>query len=454
LKVEKAAFSHAIYYNRVDHQIKKEKTAMKKAYQIVNARNKRATKVLEQALEDQGHALLPLVDLIETGQLFVQDFLMSVSQAALQAVLEISAQSVAGPFHQGKLGGDVRRHGSQAGTVCLATQHVRVSKPRLRDRNGGEVEVPAYTAMRNKSGLTQQVGKIMMRGVSTRNYREVVPDMAEACGISKSSVSREFAAASAEQLKELCARRFDDQEILVVYIDGVCFGGHCAIGVLGVDDRGHKHVLGLAEGATENGTVVKGLLEDLVERGLDPTRRRLFVIDGSKALRSAIDCVFGRENPVQRCRHHKISNVLDYVSKELKPQLKAVMQAAYKMEADKGISQLRKQARWLEQEYPSAAASLLEGLEETFTINRLNLPPELRRCLGTTNIIESPHSGVRGRTRRVTHWQDGGMILRWAAAAFLSTEKNFRRIMGHAQLWTLKAALDQDFALQKETVAA
>ncbi|NQT94271.1 MAG: transposase [Lentisphaerae bacterium] len=190
--------------------------------------------------------------------------------------------------------------------------------------------------------------------------------------------------------------------------------------------------------------MVRGLLESLVERGVNPDRRRLFVIDGSKALRSAIESVFGTGNSVQRCRNHKIENVVGYLPRELGDQVKSVMKAAYRLDADAGMAKLKQQARWLETEYPSAAASLLEGLAETFTINRLGLPVTLRRCLGTTNVVESPTSGVRVRTRRVTNWRHGQMVLRWAAAAYLDTEKSFRRIMGYRDLWILKAALDEE----------
>jgi transposase-like protein len=297
--------------------------------------------------------------------------------------------------------------------------------------------------MRSNPSLGKRVNKALLNGVSTRRYDDVVVDVAEACGVSKSSVSREFIESSSRQLEELSQRRFDELEILIVSIDGVQFGDHRVVGAIGVDSKGYKHVLGVAAGATENLVVVRGLLEKLVAAGLTPEQRRLFIIDGSKALRSAIDSVFGLHNPLQRCRHHKIENVLGYVSKDLKPQIKSAMIAAYKLEAKEGMAKLKIQVRWLEREYPSAAASLLEGLEETFTINRLNLPPELRRCLGTTNVIESPTSGVRLRTGRVTHWQSGEMVLRWCASALMATEKNFRRIMGYDKLWILKAALDE-----------
>ena len=207
--------------------------------------------------------------------------------------------------------------------------------------------------------------------------------------------------------------------------------------------EGRKHVLGVVEGASENAAAARALLEDLVARGVKPGRRRLFVIDGSKALRAALDAVYGADNPVQRCRSHKIRNVTDQVPKALKDQVKAAMRAAYRLDPKEGMTRLKKQAEWLETEHPTAAASLREGLEETFTVNALGLPADLRRCLATTNLIESPQSGVRQRTRRVMRWKDGAMALRWAATALVETEKRFRRIMGYQQLWILKSYLDR-----------
>lgn len=243
-------------------------------------------------------------------------------------------------------------------------------------------------------------------------------------------------------LKALCERRFDRVDLLVIYIDGQIFGEHHMLTAVGVDSSSQKHVLGLREGASENAVVVKALLEDLVQRGVKSDRKRLFVIDGSKALRCGIDAVFGSHNPVQRCRKHKMANVIGHLPEDQHDQTRQTMKAAYRLDADEGIKKLRTLASWLEHEHPSAASSLLEGLEETFTINRLDLPATLQRCLATTNLIESPQSGVRMRTRRVTNWQGGAMVQRWAAAAWLATEAHFKRIMGYQQLWMLKARLD------------
>ena len=427
---------------------------MKRVYPIAETRDRKA---LTEFLVREGQGLLPFVELIADARMAVDEFIDVLGRASLEAVLQLSAGTVAGPPHQGKAGGEVHRHGSQQGVVCLSTQKVRVRKPRLRTKGGGkqaEVAIPAYEAIQSDVALGEKLSSILLRGVSTRNYEDVIPEMAETCGVSKSSVSREFIEAGAEQLRALAERRFDELDLLVIYIDGVQFGGHHVIGAVGVDTDGRKHVLGLAEGATENAVVVKGLLEGLVERGVTPDRRRLFVIDGSKALRAAIDAVFGAGNPVQRCRNHKVENVTGHLPRELRDQVKTVMKAAYRLSAEEGMAKLKQQASWLEREYPSAAASLLEGLDETFTVNRLGLSVSLRRCLATTNIVESPTSGVRLRTRRVTHWQNGEMVLRWAAAALLETAKSFRRIMGYQDLWMLKAVLDEEEISPRQVRAA
>jgi transposase-like protein len=415
---------------------------MRQDYQIAEAKDSRK---LAEFLAKEGQLLLPMLDLITRTEAAVDEVIDVAGRAALEAILLMSAQEAAGPRHPGRPGGEVRRHGRQAGVVTLSDRKVRVEKPRLRRKGpgiGAEVEVPAYAAMQADGRLGQRILDILMLGVSTRAYRKVLPEMAEAVGVSKSAVSREFIDASEEALKTLAARRFDDREILILYLDGLIFGGHHVLSAVGVDVDGRKHVLGLVEGASENAAAATRLLEDVVARGVKPGRRRLFVIDGSKALRAAIDAVYGADNPVQRCREHKVRNVTALVPKHLRDQTKAVMRAAYRLDPKEGMARLRQQAEWLRAEHPTAAASLLEGLEETFTINAMGLPGDLRRCLATTNLIESPQAGVRQRTRRVTCWKDGSMALRWAATAFLATEKNFRRIMGYKQLWILKSYLD------------
>jgi putative transposase len=401
-------------------------------------------KKLTDFLSQQGQLLLPALELITQSRAAVDELIDVTGRAAIEAVLNLSAQGLAGPKHPGKRAGDIRWYGRQNAAIPLSDRKIRVAKPRLRRKGTGddlEIDIPAYQSILENSTLGKRIEDILMKGISTRNYRDVIPKMAETVAVSKSNISREFIEQSEQTLKQLCERRFDDKDILIVYIDGIQFGEIHVIVALGVDSQGFKQFLGLREGASENAVVVKDLLTDLVNRGLKPGRRRLFVIDGSKALRKAIDEVFGSDNPVQRCRIHKLRNVLGYLPDDRKDDVQSAMRAAFKLEAKDGIAKLKKLAEWLDREYPNAANSLLEGLDEMFTINRLNLPSSLRRCLGTTNSIESPYSGVRAKTGRVKHWRDGWMAVRWVASALSAIEKRMKRIMGYQQMWILEATL-------------
>lgn len=427
---------------------------MKRAYRTIRKQGKINAQELAGFLAKNGQGLLPMVDLIEQCQVACDELIDVTGRAAIQAVLQLSAiEAAGGPPQQGKRrASHVVFYGRQPGQVLLSDRKLEVDRPRLRSKGPGsrEVEVPAYAAMQNQGQMGARMLDILMHGVSTRHYQQVIPRMAETAGVSRSAVSRAAIAASEAEVEALLSRRFDDLKLLVVYIDGLNFGDYTMIGAVGVDIEGHKHVLGIREGATENATVVTELLEDIVSRGVDPKRKMLFVIDGSKALRAAINAVFGSHQPVQRCRAHKLRNVLDYLPKDDKPQVKSLLRAAWKLDADKGMARIKKLAAWLDEKYPQAAASLLESLEECFTINRLDIPPTLWRCLATTNIIESPHAGVRIQTRRVTHWKNGRMVLRWMASAFLRTEKRFKRIMGHKDLWALEAILNPTATASKK----
>lgn len=429
---------------------------MKRSYHTLANRGKVNERQLAAYLSKNGQQLLPMVELIEQSHLAVEELIDAVGRVTVQTVLEMWAAQIAGPPQQGKLrAGEIVWHGKQGGSVYLKERKLKVLRPRLRQRGAGdgkEVGVPAYAAMQDRAGMGARMLEILLHGVSTRHYQTVLPAMAETAGVSKSNVSRGAIEASETALEQLLSRRFEGQEILVISIDGIHFGEQGVIGAVGVDSAGRKQALGLCEGATENATAVKDMLQDLVARGLDPQQKRLFVIDGSKVLRAAINAVFGSQTPVQRCRNHKLENVLSRLPEQEQAQVQALMKAAWKMNPKEGMAKFRKLAEWLERDYPDAAASLLEGLEECFTINRLEIPVSLHRCLATTNVIESPHSGVRRRTERVCRWRPG-MAKRWMAAAFLDMETHFRRIMGYRDLWALKAILDGSKPATRQAVA-
>jgi putative transposase len=429
---------------------------VKRSYHTTDKQGKVGEQKLTEFLVHNGQALLPMLELIEQSRMAVDELIDVMGRASIEAVLELSARQVAGAPQQGKAReGDIGWHGTQRGRVHLKERQLRVNKPRLRRKGRGpgkEVPVPVYAALQKETTTGERMLEILLNGVSTRRYQRVIPEMADTVGVSRSTVSRETIEASEAALQQLLERRFDEVELLIIYIDGMHFGDQCVLAAVGVDIQGCKHVLALREGATENAEAAKDLLQHLVEHGVDPTRRRLFIIDGSKALRTAINAVFGAHTPVQRCRNHKLRNVLGRLPREQQAQTGSLMRAAWKMNQKDGMAKFRQIAGWLECDYPEAAAALLEGLEECFTINQLDIPRSLHRCLATSNIVDNPHSGVRDRTRRVCRWRPG-MPARWSAAAFLEIEKSFRKIMGFRDLWALKTILDGSQPATRQAVA-
>jgi transposase-like protein len=302
--------------------------------------------------------------------------------------------------------------------------------------------------------MQRAVANQVFLGVSTRNYARAVEDCLEGYGIERSSVSRHFVMASAQKVRELCERRLEDLKLVAVLVDGVEFAGTTVVVALAVAQDGRKHILGFWQGATENATVGTALLEDLVSRGLDPSRQYLFVIDGSKALHKALHQVFGSDLLVQRCQVHKKRNVLDHLPEAYHPALRMRLNTAYGMnDCAEALKAIRATVDWLREYSEGAARSLEEGLEETLTVHRLGLPDALRRSLSSTNIIESCFSMVRARTARVKRWRDDQMIKRWAGTMLLQAEKRFRKVRGYRFMPMLVNALQTKGALASKKKA-
>src|SRR5664279_3518443 len=305
--------------------------------------------------------------------------------------------------------------------------------------------------------VTRALGRMamsrMLAGLSSRQYPtglEPVGRRVErvATGTSKSAVSRRFVAATETALGELLAAPLGELDLVALMIDGVHFGEHLCVVTLGIGIDGTKHPLGLAEGSTENTSVVTDLLTGLRERGLDTTRPIFVGIDGGKALRAAVVRVF--DHPViARCQLHKIRNVADKLPDHLASTVGKRMRAAYR--ADSALvaqAQLEALAKELDRTHPGAAGSLREGLAETLTVLRLGVPPTLARTLRSTNSIESMISIARTHSSNVKNWQNGTMALRWCAAGMIEARGQFRRVNGHLHLPALRAALDAHVAAE------
>ncbi len=385
-------------------------------------------------------ARLPMDELIAGVRDDVEAFAAELGLLIIQRVMEAEIEQRTGQWGQQP----VWRHGHQPGYVIFGGRKVTLEHPRLRSPDQKEVELSSYKAFQSRGKLQQAVARQLTRQCSTRDYEGALESCLKGYGIKRSSVSRHWKAATVKELERLMQRPVP-KDLLVLMIDGKFLGGHCVVAAIGVDLQGKKHVLGLWQGATENATVVKGLLEDLVSRGLESERKLLIVIDGAKALRKAVQMVLGEQGLVQRCRIHKLRNVLDYLPEPNKAQAAWRLRAAWAKKDPKAAEkELRKTAQWLDGFAPMAASSLLEGLEETLTVQKLDLAPELCRILANTNLIENCFSQAAYRVHRVKRWDGPRMILRWTAAALLAAEKQFRRIKGCEQLKHLEKVLREE----------
>ena len=376
-------------------------------------------------------------------------FCLASGIEALAEMMESDAAAACGPRHGRNRTRKAHRWGKAKGKIGFHGGKVAIERPRLRSFNGKELALASWEAAQSEDWLGKWAMNQMLINVSTRKFQRSVrlPDggvpARKGSGLSKSAASRHFVALSAARLKEWMARDLSDLELLVIQIDGVHMDEDMTlVAALGVDVSGDKHPLGLVEGATENAATVQALVDNLVERGLDPAVPRLFIIDGSKALAKAIRATFGRDAAIQRCQIYKARNILDRLPKSMHASVRRVLRQAWEMnDADKAETLLRNLARRLEKDWEGVSASILEGLDEMLTVTRLGLPPELRRSLACTNIIENVMGTLRRVCRNVKYWRSPSMALRWAGAAMQEAAKGFRRLKAHKQLPLLKAAL-------------
>jgi putative transposase len=370
----------------------------------------------------------------------------------LQAMLAEDVDRLVGPKGRHNRDRIAVRHGREPGQVTLGGRRVRIRRPRVRTADGtGEVAVPTYQAFAATELLDQLAVERMLAKLSTRRYRVgLEPVGAEveraAAGTSKSAVSRRFVARTEHALAELLAQDLSGLDLVALLVDGIRVAEHTCVVALGITIDGTKVPLALAEGTTENATVITDVLVGLRDRGLDVTRPILVVLDGAKALRRAVTEVF--DHPViQRCQLHKLRNVTDRLPDAVASTVAKRLRRAYH-HSDPLIAQaeLEALARELDRSHPGAAASLREGLAETLTITRLGVPPTLARTLRSTNSIESMIEICRDHAANVKCWQDGQMVLRWIAAGMGEAAKQFRRVNGYLHLPALRVALDQTIA--------
>jgi putative transposase len=397
---------------------------------------------------------LPVAGVIENLPDAIRELAQEAGLLLMSAAMNAECEMIAGIKNSKDPLRAANWWGSDLSPVYYDRQKVLIDRPRLRGKDNKEIALATFRAFQNPKGIRDFVMKNMVLGISSRNYEETVESFVKGYGIKKSSVSRHFVKATAEQMREFLERDLSGVDLVAIFIDGIEFKGHLLVVALGLDKSGKKYILGLWQGATENATVCASLLEDMARRGLNTEKDYLFVLDGSKALRSAVAKMFGTDAAVQRCQQHKRRNVLDHLSKEHQNVIDARISAAYNMtDYDAAKKSLELTVKYLERLNPSAASSLKEGLEETLTVHRFGVTGLLRKTLQTTNPIESCFSVSRTVTGRVKRWRGDDMVQRWAVAALLRAEKKFRRIKGYKELPKLAAILQQKFLDGKEVAA-
>ena len=376
----------------------------------------------------------------------------------MQQLMEADVTAACGPRGKHDSERVATRHGAERGSVTLGGRRVPITRPRVRATDGtGELPVPVYDLFTSTELLGRMAMERMLAGVSTRRYSVALEPVGagiedEAKSTSKSAVSRKFVAMTETALTDLLAKDLSGLDLVALMIDGVHFADHLCVVALGIDINGTKHPLALVEGSTENTTLVRGLLVGLRERGLDVTKPILAVLDGAKALAAAVKEVF--DHPViARCQLHKLRNVRDHLPEKMRGPVERKMRAAY--HADSALEAqalLEALAKELDKTHPGAAGSLREGMAETLTVLRLDIPPTLARTLRSTNAIESMISICRDHAKNVKRWRDGQMALRWCAAGMVEASSQFRRVNGHLHLAALRASLERHGAA--ETVGA
>ena len=393
--------------------------------------------------QEQSKRMLKVGEVMLSVAADFREMMVRGGAAIAAALFEDEIDKLCGPrFARGER--LASRWGKQSGEAVMGGRKVKLMHPRAR-WDGGEVSLESYRQIQKEDPLSDRALEQMLIGVSTRRYArslEPIPAELEERGTSKSSVSRHFVARTQAQLEvELC-KPLGDRNWVAVMMDGIEFHEHVILIALGIDETGQKHLLGFREGTTENATVCRELLADLIARGVASDRTLLFVIDGGKGLRKAITGSFGQYGVVQRCQVHKKRNVREHLPEESRTRVGAVMSQAYgTSDPTKALQQLKNLARSLEKECPSAASSLREGIEETLTVKKLGITGGLAKTLESTNVIENLNGGVRRVSGRVKRCRHGCMARRWVATAAIEASRGFRRLRGYKQIPILVSAL-------------
>jgi len=370
----------------------------------------------------------------------IQQMLFDESRQATLALgvrlLQDEVEELCGRPFQRKQESLFHRGGSEESSLIYDGAKYPFLRPRVRSKDG-EVPLKRLAKLRDQDLMDEDISARVIKGITTRNYKDVISGYSNKFGVSKSSISRAFIRTSKKDLEDINHADLSQYRFVGIVIDGVEFAGRAVVGALGITDDLQKIPIGIKEGDTENATVVRDLLSEIMERNFSLRCARLFaVIDGSKALKRGLLDVFGDKVIIQRCWLHKLRNLRKYAPdryhKQIHWRMKKLMNIVSFEEALKELASL---TTWLGGISHECETSMEEAGEELLTVHKLGLPKYLKRSLSTTNMIESLIGVVRDKTGRVKNWRHyktktNDQIVRWTASSIKSHQKRMRRLMG------------------------
>lgn len=425
---------------------------MKKRTKCRKPRQPRTPRVSRKRSRGAADGILELRREIREG--LMCEIRSAVVRTAHQLVEDEVLELVGEPWSR-KGESPLRRNGQVTTTIFLDGEPHLLTRARVRDQDhGSEHPLQTVRALRSRDALDEEVKARLIAGISTRNYEGALTSLSDGLGLKKSAVSSAFQRASRKDLDAINGRSLSEWTFCAIYIDGTGFQDHTAVAALGIEQDGSKRNLGVVEGASENTEVVRGLLENLVERGLSTTDRVLFVLDGSKALRKAVVDVFGKRAVIQRCILHKERNILSHLPPSRQTEARRRLRAAWNVVDHRhAVAELKKVLRWLASFSESAAASLAEAFDETLSVHRLGITGTLRKTLVTTNPIESAFEIVKSNSRRVKRWNGSSMVLRWVGTGLVKAENQYRRVRGYKAMPKLITALENQHLSENKRTA-
>jgi len=402
---------------------------------------KKARRGFEQAVGRE-EIVDRMYEIIRVGKQGLDGFVLELGRRVAEAIMDMEREERSGPeYHPSQEG--LYKWSYQNGSIYMGDRKVSVRHPRLREP-GGEIPLQSYEALKRPGVFSEEVLRKMLRGLSARKYRETLLETSRTFGVSPSTVSRHVVEMTTRKLQEFKERDLSEIRLFAVLIDTIHRGGDAFMVGLGIDTEGQKRVLGFWEGATENHEVCEELLSDMERRGLELSKKILWVTDGGRGILKTLKERFGKKLIHQRCTIHKDRNIQRHLAKKYRKEAHRRFKTALEQTGYEDAKKMLKEFElWLRGINESAADSLLEAFEDILTLHRLKVPGLLRKTLTCTNPIESMFSTVRDCEGNIKRYRNSAMSQRWLSTVLSHCEKGFRRVKGYLGIPEVIATIEQ-----------